>query len=81
MAAFRDRLRGLLFFDGVVLAITQQIAVGQGRRGGYRFDRGVGGISPLAADRKPTIGADSISPPVLALMTTHRFASSRQRGR
>lgn len=56
MAAFRDRLRGLLFFDGVVLAIIQQIAVGQGRRGGYRFDRGVGGISPFLAALSNRLG-------------------------
>lgn len=49
MAAFRDRLRGLLFCDGVVLEITQQIVVGQGSRGGYRFDRSVGGINPFLA--------------------------------
>ncbi|WP_405123591.1 hypothetical protein ACI514_09285 [Pseudomonas sp. M20] len=56
MAAFRDRLRGLLFFAGVVLAITQQIAAGQGRRGGYRFDRGVGGIIPFLAALSNRLG-------------------------
>jgi hypothetical protein len=56
MAAFCDRLCGLLFFDGVVLVIAQQIAVGQGSRGGYRFDRGVGGISPFLAALSNRLG-------------------------